>query len=60
MRKIGLGADGNCSLCHHEEETIDYLFKNYNLAKFVWSSIDVNYQNLNDYNSSFIDWLEHK
>lgn len=41
MRKIGLNVDGDCPLCHHDEENVDHLFKNCCLA-IVWLPIEVN------------------
>lgn len=35
MRKIGLD-DGNCSICHTKEETIDHLFETCDL-KILYS-----------------------
>lgn len=46
-------------LFDHVKETIDHLFKNCDLGKAVWLSIDVNYPNPNNFKLSFVDWLKH-
>lgn len=53
-RKIGLNIDGNYPLYHHEEDTIDHLFKNCGLTKFVWLNLDVNCINPNNSDLPFI------
>lgn len=40
LRNIGLDINGDCHLCHHMEETINHLFKKYDLAKYVWLTTD--------------------
>lgn len=59
MKKICLDADDDCPLCHLAEDTIDHLFKNCDMTKYIQVSIDMNYPNTNNSYSSFIAWLEH-
>lgn len=47
IREIDLNI-GDCPLNHHEEETIDNLFKNYNLTKSLsWNKV-VNFPHPNN------------
>lgn len=58
MKKIRLNVDGDCPLCHHEEEAMYHLFKNYDLTKSISLNVEVNCPNPNNSDFLFIDWLE--
>lgn len=59
MRKIGIDLNVDYPLCHHEEESIDNLCGNYDLAKSIWSNINVSCQTPINSDKPFIGWLEY-
>lgn len=45
MSRYSLNIDGDCSLYHYFVETIDHLFKNYDLVQSDRSNMDTNWPN---------------
>lgn len=46
-------------MCHKDEENIGYLFKTYELAYNIWSTITINCHNPININKGIIEWIEH-